>query len=442
MEIALDNRETLIVAILVFFLGKYLVSRVQFLRDYNIPQPVAGGVLASLITGALYFLAGTEVQFDLALRDMLLITFFATVGLSSRVETLIQGGSKLLTLLVLAVIYLVLQNLTGIAVAVSSGLEANVGLVGGSVSLSGGHGTAIAWAPVFEQDFGLAGAAEIGVACATFGLVLGGVIGGPIAQWLISRHGLQASSQENLSVGLPQDVPASEVSIDVDAMLRTILVIAWSIGLGLGINEALTAAGLQLPGFVTALFAGIVLTNTVPHIFRKVQWPTGSPSLALVSELSLGLFLAMSLMSLQLWTLAELAGSIIAMLIAQVLVIVLYVIYVVFPMMGRNYDAAVISGGYAGLGLGATPTAIANMEAITQKFGASPTAFIVVPLVGAFFIDIANSVVITQFLELLNRAPGNRTPGTGRRSHPSASCPMAAAPIHEPRRPGAAVMTH
>ncbi len=322
--------------------------------------------------------------------------------MSSRVETLIKGGRRLLVLLIVAVTYLAIQNITGIAVAVTSGLDPNVGIVGGSMSLSGGHGTAIAWAPVFEQDYAVSGAAEIGVACATFGLVLGGVIGGPIARALITRHGLRPTSEETLSVGLPHETAAGEVSIDVDSMLRTILVIAWSIGIGLAINEALIAAGVNLPAFVTALFAGILLTNTLPYLFRKLQWPTGTPALALVSDLSLGLFLAMSLMSLKLWTLAELAGPILAMLVAQVLVIVLYVLYIVFPLMGRNYDAAVIAGGYAGLGLGATPTAIANMEAITQKFGASPTAFIVVPLVGAFFIDIANSVVIRQFLNLVN----------------------------------------
>jgi ESS family glutamate:Na+ symporter len=323
MELALDNRQTLIVAILVYFLGKHLVSRIRFLREYNISQPVAGGVLASLGTGALYSLFATEVNFDLALRDMLLITFFATVGLSSRVETLIKGGRRLLVLLIVAVTYLAIQNITGIAVAVTSGLDPNVGIVGGSMSLSGGHGTAIAWAPVFEQDYAVSGAAEIGVACATFGLVLGGVIGGPIARALITRHGLRPTSEETLSVGLPHETTAGEVSIDVDSMLRTILVIAWSIGIGLAINEALIAAGVNLPAFVTALFAGILLTNTLPHLFRKLQWPTGTPALALVSDLSLGLFLAMSLMSLKLWTLAELAGPILAMLVAQVLVIVL-----------------------------------------------------------------------------------------------------------------------
>ena len=190
----------------------------------------------------------------------------------------------------------------------------------------------------------------------------------------------------------------------MESVLRTILVIAWSMGLGLILNEIFESFGLRLPAFVTSLFAGIVLTNTVPLAFPKLHsgWPTGTPSLALISDLSLGLFLAMSLMSLQLWTLTELAGSILLLLIAQVIVIATFTIFVIFRFMGRDYDAAVISGGYAGLGLGATPTAIANMEAITQKFGPSPTAFIVIPLVGAFFIDISNALIIGFLLDLIN----------------------------------------
>ena len=404
MEIALDERQTLIAAILVLFLGKYLTRKVSFLRDYNIPQPVTGGVLASLVVGAIFYLFETTISFDLDMRDILLITFFTTIGLSSRVSTLVKGGRKLLILVGIAVVYLLVQNLTGLIVAGAAGLDLNIGLIAGSVSLSGGHGTAIAWAPTFQEQYGVAGSSEIGVACATFGLVLGGVMGGPIAKFLITRHRLQSESKEPLVIGLPHTVEARQVEIDVDSVLRTLLLIAWSMGLGLVFNEVCESFGLKLPAFVTSLFAGIVLTNTVPLALPKLRdrWPTSSPSLALISDLSLGLFLAMSLMSLQLWTLADLAGSILLLLIAQVIVITGFTIFVVFQFMGRDYDAAVISGGYAGLGLGATPTAIANMEAITQKFGASPMAFLVIPLVGAFFIDISNALIIGFFLDLIN----------------------------------------
>ena len=203
MEIVLDERQTLIVAILVFFLGKYLNKKVSFLRDYNIPQPVTGGVLASILVGAIFFLFETTISFDLNLRDVLLITFFTTIGLSSRVGTLAKGGRKLLILVGIAVVYLFVQNLTGLVVAGTTGLDLNIGLIAGSVSLSGGHGTAIAWAPTFQAEYGVVNASEVGVACATFGLVLGGVIGGPIAKFLITRHRLQSDSKEPLVLGLP-----------------------------------------------------------------------------------------------------------------------------------------------------------------------------------------------------------------------------------------------
>ncbi len=395
----LDGRQTLIIAILVLFLGKFLNKRINFLREYNISEPVTGGVVASIVFGALYFLFNAEFVFSLNQRDSLLIVFFTTIGLSSRFSTLIEGGKSLIILLICAIAYLFLQNFVGIGVTSITGLNKVVGLVGGTVSLSGGHGTAIAWATTFIEQYGINNAMEIGIACATFGLVLGGLIGGPIAKFLINRNNLQPTSREDLSVGIKHE--EKEVVINYFNVLNALLVIGMAVGLGITLNSLITSLGTKLPMFVTCLFAGIILTNTVPYVFKKITWPTGTPSLALISELSLGLFLAMSLMSLQLWTLVDLAGPILILLVCQVLVITLFVIFVVYNLMGRDYDAAVMSAGYAGLALGATPTAIANMEAVTQKYGASPKAFIVVPLIGAFFIDIANAIIIKFLLGII-----------------------------------------
>jgi ESS family glutamate:Na+ symporter len=397
----LGENETVIIAILVLFFGKFLTGKVRFLREYNIPEPVSGGLIASLVFGALYLFFDLEFRFALELRDTLLIVFFTTIGLSSRFTTLIQGGKPLLVLLVIAVAYLFLQNFTGIAVAYFTGLQLETGVIGGSVSLSGGHGTAIAWAPRFVENYGIENALEIGVACATFGLILGGLLGGPIAKFLITRYELETSGESRLTVGKPHEADATP--IDYQRMLNSILAISISIAIGLALNEVVEQAGLKLPDFVTCLFAGILVINFGPLIFRRVHWPEKSRSLALISDLSLGLFLAMSLMSLQLWTLGGLGGPIVAILLTQVAVVCLCVVFVVFPAMGRDYDAAVMSAGYAGLALGATPTAIANMTAVTQKFGASAKAFIVVPLVGAFFIDIANSLIIQSVLDWLQR---------------------------------------
>lgn len=391
----LDARQTLIIAILVLYLGRYINNRVNLLRDYNIPEPVTGGLLASLLFGLVYWLGDVEVNFDMANRDMLLIVFFTTIGLSSRIDVLREGGKSLLILLFLAIGYLFLQNLAGIGIAAVTGSPPVLGVLTGSVSLSGGHGTAIAWAPTFASEYGIPFAMEIGLACATFGLIFGGIIGGPIARFLVWKHKLVPETSGDLTVGFRYK---EHEIIDVDGILKVLLVISVAIGVGIHLNDLFEHWGLQLPDFVTCLFAGIILTNSLPRFLPKYQWPTGTRSLALVSDVSLGLFLAMSLMSLQLWALADLAGSMMILLGVQILMITCYSVFIVFRVLGANYDAAVICSGYAGLALGATPTAIANMTAVTKSLGPAPRAFVVVPLVGAFFIDLSNAMIINMLL--------------------------------------------
>lgn len=395
-----DPRETVILAILVLFLGRFINQKVYFFRNYSIPEPVTGGVIASLFFSLIYFIFDLKIDFSLDQRDSLLVVFFTCVGLSARFSTLLKGGKILFILLIVAVVYLCIQNITGISVAYLTGLTPQTGVLGGSVALSGGHGTAIAWAPNFVQDYGINNAMEIGIACATFGLVLGGIAGGPIANYLIKRYQLKADTNEAVLVSEQQNNKAEVIT--VDSVYSIFLVLCISIGIGLQLHQFIMSLGFKLPLFVPCLFGGIILTNTVPYLWKKVSWPTGTPALALLSDFSLGMFLAMSLMSLQLWTLIDLAGPILLLLVAQVLVVSLFTIFVVFRLLGKTYDAAIISSGYVGLALGATPTAIANMTAVTKKYGASPQAFIVVPLVGAFFIDIANAVVIQTFLNWLS----------------------------------------
>lgn len=393
----LEPRTTLIIAILALFLGRFLNDKIRFFRDYNIPEPVTGGLLASLFASLLYWLADVEINFDMGNRDMLLVVFFTTIGLSSRLDVLKKGGRSLFLLLGLAVVYLFIQNLVGIGVASLSGRPEALGLLTGSVSLSGGHGTAIAWAPTFAADYGLPFAMEIGLACATFGLIFGGLVGGPLARFLIWKNDLVVEDEGELTVGFRYK---EHEIIDVDSILRVLLAIAIAIGLGVHMNNLLEAWGLMLPDFVACLFAGIILTNSLPRFLPKYQWPAGTHSLALVSDVSLGLFLSMSLMSLQLWALADLAGPMLLLLLIQVVLICSYTVLIVFRALGANYEAAVMCSGYAGLALGATPTAIANMTAVTKSLGAAPRAFVVVPLVGAFFIDLANAMVINVLLYL------------------------------------------
>lgn len=396
--LVLDGRQTIILAILVLFLGKYLIGKIAFLRNFNIPEPVVGGLLASIVFGLIYALFNLQFEFALGVRDELLIAFFTTIGLSSRFETLLKGGAQLVILLVLAAFYLGIQNGTGVLVATLAGYDQLVGVIGGSVSLSGGHGTAIAWTPIFMDDHGISLAGEIGIACATFGLILGGLLGGPLARFLVQRHKLEPDSDAVQTIGVEYEHEI--IPIDYERMLRAIFVIFVTIGIGIHINFGLNKLGVQLPAFVSCLFAGILVTNLVPRLLPKLNMPKPehSRSLALISDLSLGLFLAISLMSLQLWTLANLGYVILLMLIAQVVIVLLWSGIVVFRAMGANYDAAVMSSGYVGLALGATPTAIANMTAVTKLYGPSPKAFIIVPLIGAFFIDLANAIVIQLYV--------------------------------------------
>lgn len=400
--LALDGRATIVIAVLVLFIGKWLSARATFLRKYSIPESVSGGLFASSIFGLVTVLLDFKVSFDLAIRDELLILFFTTVGLSSKLSTLAKGGKQLCVLLLIAACFLVLQTGTGVLIALLNGDDPLVGVMGGSVSLAGGHGTAIAWAPIFDSKHSLPDAMELGVASATFGLVLGGVLGGPLARSLVHRFRLESRTQATLSVGVEQNREA-EVPIDYDRMLGTILLTGITVGLGLAAERVLSSLALQLPTFVYCLFAGILVTNSAPLLTRgkTLPQPENSRSLALVADVSLGLFLAMTLMSLEVQTLTDIGFGFFTILLAQCLLAIVWSYFVVFRLMGSDYDAAVISSGFVGLSLGATPTAIANMTAVTSLYGASPSAFIIVPLVGAFFIDIVNTFVIQLFIYMV-----------------------------------------
>ena len=385
--------------IIVLFAGKRINDAVTFLREFSIPEPVTGGLLFSVLFGIVYAATGVAVEFDLAARDVLLVYFFTTIGINASLKDLLAGGKPLVVLLVITITYMVVQNLTGIGVARLFDLPAAVGMLGGTVSLIGGHGTAIAWAPRIAEDFGVANAMEIGIACATFGLILASLMGGPIAKFLINRHKLVPEQAETQDVGLSEE--ERKTGIGSSDFLDAILAIHISVIFGLLLNEGVEELGLKLPLFVTCLFAGILITNLIPTNFPRITgtaWPTRTPSIALIADIALGTFLAMSLMSMQLWTLIDLAGPIVAILSTQFAIAVAINLFVVFRVMGKNYDAAVVCSGFGGISLGSTPTAMANMAAVSQRYGASHLAFIIVPLVCAFFIDLVNALLIPFFL--------------------------------------------
>jgi ESS family glutamate:Na+ symporter len=386
---------TFTIAILVFFAGAGLNRLIEPLRRWNIPEPVTGGLLAAVAPLLAYVVLGVEISFTLDARDMLLLYFFTGIGLNARLGDLISGGRPLLVLLGLTLVYLVIQNLIAAGAVAALGLPKGITPFVGSASLIGGHGTTIAWAPIITQRFGIANALEVGIATATLGLVVASLVGGPIASFLIARHHLSGPAAADPVVGLPdnhEDKPVDDLSHVT--LLRTLLILNVVILIGYALEETIEATGVKLPLFVVCLLVGIFATNTVPRFIPSIEWPTRSRALALISDLALNIFLAMSLMSMQLWTLGGLGPALVVVLAVQTIAAVAYIVFVVFPAMGRNYQAAVISAGFTGVSLGATPTAIANMTAVTKLHGACARAFIILPLVSAFFVDIANAVAI------------------------------------------------
>ncbi|WP_415895882.1 sodium/glutamate symporter [Neptuniibacter sp. PT34_22] len=391
-ELVVDSFITFTLSIIVYFVGVKITHRVAFLRKYNIPEPVTGGLFAALVALVIYLTTDTAINYKLDVRDILLIYFFTGIGLNAKLSDLITGGKPLLIMLGLTLSYIVVQNVVGISGALLAGAPTQVGVLGGSASLIGGHGTAIAWSPEIAK-MGVDNALEIGIASATIGLILASLIGGPIAQFLIERNKLKFSGHEEPSVGVSFK-EAETGTINHTNLMAVFLMLHITIIIGWFTNQFVNDLGLKLPLFVTCLISGIVLSNLQPIFLPKLNWPIRTKALAVISEFSLSLFLAMSLMSMQLWTITSVAGPLMLILFLQTIAAILFILFILFPLMGRSYQAAVLSSGFGGFALGATPTAIANMTAVTKAHGPAPLAFIILPLVAAFFVDIANAFVI------------------------------------------------
>lgn len=396
MTIELAEEDIIIAAVVVWFVGTLITRHVGILRRYSIPVAVTGGLLFSSISAILHVYFDVTVELDLELRDTLLLAFFSTIGLTAKARVLLAGGRALAVVVVVAAVLLFIQNSVGLGLAILFDEHPGYGLFGGSVSLAGGHGTAIAWGTIAE-DLGLSGAKDVGLAFATFGLVAGGIFGGPVAEYLIRRHNLQpnqVTAQPHADASAQhEEEPRGPRVADV---LGTLMLIALCVKFGDIINTVFSSNDITVPGFLTAMMTGIVIGNLTDTFRIELS----DNAIKYVGEISLHLFLAISLMSVQLWTIAAALAPILAVMAVQILGITLLSIFVVFRVLGRDYDAAIICAGFTGLGLGATPVGIANMTAVTRKYGPSTKAFLVVPLVGAFFIDIVNAAMIQFFASL------------------------------------------
>jgi ESS family glutamate:Na+ symporter len=390
----LQPLETLLVAILALLLGRQINRLIPFLSRYNIPDPITGGLLFALVMLLSQTGTGVQITFDVTLKPVLLLAFFAAVGLSANLSMLRQGGKRLLLFVLVLMPFLVLQNLTGLLIAWSLDMHPLMGLIGGSITLVGGHGTGAAYAERFAEVSNIQSVMELAMTGATLGLVLGGICGGPLAQWLIKRHQLAGADGQAASPTLNADSDASAVTTTslvpvLSAVLVAVLVGQW-------LAELVSDAPVTLPSFLWCLLLGVLIRNGGHLVGLRLN----DAAIDMLSSLTLALFLAMTMMALNLASVASLAGPLLLILLGQLVVVVLYGGLLVFRAVGRDYESAVMSAAFCGFALGATATAIANMQAIVQKYGPAPQAFLVVPLVGAFLIDLVNALVLTGFLSL------------------------------------------
>jgi ESS family glutamate:Na+ symporter len=394
-----DLMETLALCGLVLFLGYFLQSSIPGLARLNIPAPVIGGLVAAVVVAAVRAQGWPAPQFDTTLQRPLLVAFFTTLGFSASYALLRAGGAQVVLLLGLVTGVAIVQNLVGIALAVGLGLPPAVGVLTGSVTLTGGPATGLAFAPLFEQA-GVEAAGTIAVATAMGGIVLGGLIGGPVGTFLITRRAKDTTSQP---IPVPAALQSDSPEIVDDAArdrfaLKTIVVVLVAMWIGSGISQLIGATGVTLPEYIGAMLTAALIRN----IDDRTRWFSLSPrALDLLGAVALSLFLAMALMTLDLTRLANIVGPLLVMLLVQVAVVALFCLWPVFQLLGRDYDAAVTTGGFFGFMLGTTANAMAVMRTLVERFGPAPRAFLVAPLVGAFFLDFANALVITTFLNLL-----------------------------------------
>ena len=399
-ELNFNLVETVAFATAILWLGMFLRKRIFFLSKYNIPAPVIGGVIFALASWALK--DSFSFNFDMVVKDPLMITFFTSIGLAASFKMLKQGGPQVFIFLIVASVLVLLQNVVAVVLSYATGIHPLLGMLAGSITMSGGHGTGAVYAALFEKQYCLAGGMELAMAAATFGLVMGSILGGPVARRLIERNRLSKShlNPDEMTYETVDETldPASDGPVSASVLMTTLMQITIAMSVGAFIYEELVKVGIQLPTYLCALFVGIFIRNLSDMSgLYKVHLRLADT----IGAVALSLFLALSLMSLKLWQLADLAGPMALILLGETLLMGFYAYFVTFNVMRRDYTAAVISGGHCGFGLGATPNAIANMDAITSNYGPAPRAFFVVSIVGAFFIDIVNAIVIQSFVAFL-----------------------------------------
>lgn len=393
-KLSLDMYQTLALAVLVLFLGAFLKKRIKFLETFCIPSPVVGGLIFAILSCVLYAAGIVEIAFDETLKDVCMVMFFTSVGFQANLKILKSGGASLVLFLICVIALIVLQNLVAVGLAELIGADPLVGLCTGSIPMIGGHGTAGAFGPVLE-DFGVKGASTICTAAATFGLVAGSLMGGPIGRRLILKKDLLKTAVPADETPLVEEEKKHRRSVSMYPMAAYQIAIA--MGLGTLISWLLSKTGMTFPIYIGAMIIAAIMRNLSEH---SIGFKVPMGEINDIGGICLSLFLGIAMITLKLWQLAELALPLIILLVGQTVLMFLFAYFVVFNIMGRDYDAAVLSAGTCGFGMGATPNAMANMQALTEKFLPSVKAYLLVPIIGSMFADFLNSLTITFFINM------------------------------------------
>ena len=395
MSITLDMYQTIAVAVVVLILGAFLKRKISFLEKFCIPAPVIGGLIFAIFTLICYSTGILEIDFDDTLKEVCMVFFFTSVGFQANLKVLKSGGKPLLIFLVLVIVLIITQNFTAIGLANLLGLDSLTGMTTGSIPMVGGHGTAGAFGPVLE-DFGISGATTVCTAAATFGLVAGSLMGGPIGNRLIKKHNLLETIKNDDDTLLVEEEEKHERHFSMYAPAVFQLIIA--VGIGTIFSKLLSLTGMTFPIYIGAMIAAAIMRN-IGEYTGKITIHMGE--INDLGGICLSLFLGVAMITLKLWQLADLALPLVILLAGQVALMFLFSYIVVFNVMGRNYDAAVLVAGTCGFGMGATPNAMANMQAICEKYEPSVKAYLIIPIVGSLFADFLNSLTITFFINLL-----------------------------------------
>ena len=397
MELNLNLYETLALVSIIFYLGKYIRKKFSILSKYCIPPSVVGGFIFSLVTLFLYQTNLAAINLDTSLQNLFMTTFFTSIGFTASFALLKQGGKKVITFLLLAILLVILQNIVGVSLATAFRLSPLLGLATGSIPMVGGHGTAGSFGPILE-GLGVERATTVSVASATFGLIMGSILGGLVARNLILKHHLKAekSNQKPEEAGGFNEENTNILSLK--HMMNGACLLFIAMGLGSIVSKFIQMTSLTFPSYIGAMLVAALIRNIADLRGKELV----EKEIETIGSLSLSFFLTMALMGLKLWQLFDLALPLIIMLIAQSILIALFASFITYKVMGKNYEAAVFASATCGFGMGATPNAIANMDELTNRFGFTPTPYFVVPLVGGLFIDFINSGIITIFINLFS----------------------------------------